>query len=315
MAIDFDSLRKLKEESQRRFSSYKEQTTKSESFERKEDTRFWTPEVDKDGNGYAVIRFLDAPAGEDSPWVRVWSHGFKGPTGKWYIENSLTTLGQQDPVSEFNSKLWNTGTEANKEIVRRQKRKLAYISNILVVSDSKHPENNGKVFLFRYGKKIYDKIKDAMSPPEGFEDETPMNPFDFWSGANFKLKIRKVEGYRNYDKSEFETPSAIGDDDRIKEIWEQEHKLMEFLDPKNFKSYDELKKNLERVLAIDAAVTSATATTTTVDDDTIDYEAEAKKAVKPSTTKPAVLAKPVIAEDDSDLATFTKLANDDDDPF
>lgn len=311
MAIDFDSLRKLKEESQKRFSHYKEETQKSETFERKEDTRFWTPEVDKDGNGYAVIRFLDAPPGEDSPWVRVWSHGFKGPTGKWYIENSLTTLGQQDPVSELNSKLWNTGTEANKEIVRKQKRKLSYISNIQVVSDSKHPENNGKVFLFKYGKKIYDKIKDAMSPPEGFEDESPMNPFDFWSGANFKLKIRKVEGYRNYDKSEFADPSPLGDDDRIKEVWEQEYKLQEFLDPKNFKPYDELKKNLERVLNVEGTATTS-ATTTTVDDDTIDYEAEAKKSVK-EPTKPKAEKPKVTETDDDDLATFTKLAMDDDD--
>jgi hypothetical protein len=312
MAIDFEALKALKNKANERFAHLKEETQKSSSFEKKDDTRFWQPEVDKDGNGYAVIRFLDAPQGEDSPWVRIWSHGFKGPTGKWYIENSLTTLGQADPVSELNSQLWNTGTEANKEIVRKRKRKLNYISNIQVVTDPKHPENNGKVFLFKYGKKIYDKIKDVMSPPAEFADEVPMNPFDFWGGANFKLKIRKVEGYRNYDKSEFEKPSPIGTDEEIKAIWENEYPLQEFLDPKNFKPYDELKRNLERVLN-NGSPTTATASTAKVDDDTIDYEAASTPIVKESA--PAVKPSRVDTAEDDDLATFTKLANDDDEPF
>jgi hypothetical protein len=218
----------------------------------KDDTRFWQPEVDKAGNGMAVIRFLPAPAadGDDAlPWVRVFNHGFQGPGG-WYIENSLTTLNQKDPVSEYNSILWNSGIEANKEIARKQKRRLTYISNILVVSDPKHPENEGQIKLYKYGKKIFDKISEAMNPE--FADETPLNPFDFWEGANFKIKIRQVEGYRNYDKSEFDSPSAVsGDDDELEALWKKEYSLKEFLDPKQFKSYDTLKAKLDKVLGLD----------------------------------------------------------------
>jgi len=219
----------------------------------KEDERLWQPEVDAAGNGYAVIRFLDAPAvdGEDAmPWVQVFSHGFQGPGG-WYIENSLTTLGQKDPVSEYNTQLWNSGIEANKEIARKQKRRLTYISNVLVIKDTANPANEGKVFLYKYGKKIFDKIKEKIEPQ--FEDEKAVNPFSFWEGANFKLKIRKVEGYRNYDKSEFDNPSPLfdGDDDKIEKVWKSEYSLKEFLDPKHFKSYDELKSKLDRVLGLD----------------------------------------------------------------
>jgi hypothetical protein len=212
------------------------------------DERLWKPELDKSGNGYAVIRFLPAVEGEDMPWSKVWNHAFQGPTGQWYIENSLTTLGQNDPVSELNSKYWNTGLESDKEIARKQKRKLQYFSNIYVVSDSKHPENEGKVFLFRYGKKIFDKIMASMQPE--FEDETPVNPFDFWEGANFKLKIRKVAGYWNYDSSEFEAPSAMFDNDnQIEEVWKQQYALAEFTASSNFKSYEELKTRLDTVLS------------------------------------------------------------------
>ena len=186
------------------------------------DERLWKPELDKSGNGYAVIRFLPSPEGEDLPWAKVWNHAFQGPTGQWYIENSLTTIGQKDPVSEYNSKLWNSGVESDKEIARKQKRKLQYFSNILVVSDPKHPENEGKVMLFRYGKKIFDKMMEAMQP--AFEDETPINPFDFWEGAEFKLKIRKVDGFWNYDKSEFSAPSPIADDEsKIESIWKSQY--------------------------------------------------------------------------------------------
>lgn len=228
-----------------------ETTTKNSGS--KEDERFWQPEVDSAGNGYAVIRFLDAPAvdGEDAmPWVQVFSHGFQGPGG-WYIENSLTTLGQKDPVSEYNTQLWNSGIEANKEIARKQKRRLTYISNVLVIKDTANPANEGKVFLYKYGKKIFDKIKEKIEPQ--FEDEKAVNPFSFWDGANFKLKIRKVEGYRNYDKSEFDNPSPLfeGDDEKIEKVWKAEYSLKEFLDPKHFKSYDELKSKLDRVLGLD----------------------------------------------------------------
>ena len=212
-----------------------------------QDDRFWKPELDKTGNGYAVIRFLPAVSGEELPWQRVWSHAFQGPGG-WYIENSLTTLNQKDPVSEENTRLWNTGVDSDKEIARKRKRKLSYYSNILVVSDPKHPENEGKVFLFKFGKKIFDKITEAMQP--AFEDEAAINPFDFWKGANFKLKIRKVDGYWNYDKSEFETPTTVASDDNaIKEIWAKQYALKPFLAADNFKTYDELKEKLNRVLA------------------------------------------------------------------
>ena len=204
--------------------------------------------MDKSGNGFAVIRFLPAPEGEDLPWAKVWSHAFQGPTGQWYIENSLTTVGQNDPVSEMNSAYWNSGVESDKEIARKQKRKLQYYSNILVVKDSANPENEGKVFLYRFGKKIFDKCMEAMQP--AFEDETPVNPFDFWKGANFKLKIRKVDGFWNYDKSEFEAPSPLfKKDDDIEKVWNKQYPLVDFTASTNFKSYDELKTRLNMVLA------------------------------------------------------------------
>jgi len=212
------------------------------------DERLWKPEVDKSGNGYAVIRFLPAVEGEDMPWAKVWNHAFQGPTGQWYIENSLTTIGQKDPVSEMNSAYWNTGIESDKEIARKQKRKLQYFSNIYVVSDTKHPENEGKVFLFRYGKEIFDKVMAAMQPE--FEDEKAINPFDFWEGANFKLKIRKVAGYWNYDSSDFDNPSALFDtDEKIEETWKTAYPLAEFSAATNFKSYEELKTRLDTVLS------------------------------------------------------------------
>ena len=214
------------------------------------DERLWKPELDKTGNGYAVIRFLPAVKGEDLPWAKVWNHAFQGPTGQWYIENSLTTLGpgHKDPVSEMNTAYWNSGVESDKEIARRQKRKLQYFSNIYVVTDTKHPENEGKAFLYRYGKKIFDKIMEAMQP--AFDDEVAVNPFDFWKGANFKLKIRKVDGFWNYDKSEFENPTALFDNDGdIEEVWKKQYSLAEYTASSNFKSYDELKTRLNLVLA------------------------------------------------------------------
>ena len=212
------------------------------------DERIWKPVMDKTGNGFAIIRFLPAPKGEELPWVKLWNHAFQGPTGQWYIENSLTTISQNDPVSELNTKFWNSGVESDKEIARKQKRKLQYYSNIYVVKDSANPENEGKVFLYRFGKKIFDKVMETMQP--AFEDETPVNPFDFWEGANFKLKLRKVDGYWNYDKSEFETPSALFDkDDELEKLWETQYSLSEFTAPTNFKSYDELQTRLNTVLS------------------------------------------------------------------
>ena len=265
------------------------------------DERFWQPEVDAAGNGYAVIRFLDTPAvdGEDGlPWVQIWSHGFQGPGG-WYIENSLTTLGKTDPVSEHNTVLWNSGIEANKEIARKQKRKLTYIANVLVISDAKRPHNEGKVFLYKFGKKIFDKIKEQLEPQ--FEDETPMNPFDFWKGANFKIKIRNVEGYRNYDKSEFDAAAPLADsDEKIEKIWKSEHSLKDFLKPDNFKSYDELKAKLDKVLGA-GGVTGATAKK--IDDE------EAPAPVVRSAPAKKVTAEDVTVEDD-DMAFFEKLASE-----
>ena len=224
----------------------------------KADERFWQPEVDKAGNGYAIIRFLDSPEVDGPnglPFVQYWAHGFQGPGG-WYIENSLTTLGKDDPVSEYNSLLWNSGIEANKKLASAQKRKLNYVSNILVITDSAHPEKEGKVFLFRYGKKIFDKIKEKLEPQ--FPDEPKVNPFNMWEGANFKLKIRNVEGYRNYDKSEFDAPSPVAaTDEEIEKIWKQEFSLTEFVDPSKFKTYDQLKARLDKVLGKDSPATSA----------------------------------------------------------
>jgi len=219
-----------------------------------EDERIWKCERDKTGNGYAVVRFLPAPTNEDVPWVRLWSHGFKGPGG-WYIENSLTTprsdapSGTDDPVSKANTTLWNSGIESDKNIARDRKRKLSYYSNILILEDSTNAQNEGKVFLFRYGKKIFEKIESVMNPE--FKDEEPMNPFDFWSGANFKLKIRQVEGYANYDKSEFASPSPLfdGDDAKLEDVWKQQHSLQGILAPENFKSYQELEARFKTVTA------------------------------------------------------------------
>ena len=210
------------------------------------DERVWKLECDNSGNGYAVIRFLPAPNGEDLPFVKLYSHAFQG-SGGWYIENSLTTLNQKDPVSELNSELWNNGTDAGKEIARKQKRKLTYVANIYVVKDPANPANEGKVFLYKFGKKIFDKITAAMQPE--FEDETPIDPFDFWQGANFKLKAKNVAGYRNYDSSEFAAQGAmLDDDDAMEAIWKKQYSLAELVAPDQFKSYDELKKRLDYVL-------------------------------------------------------------------
>jgi hypothetical protein len=231
-----------------------ESTTQSGESNSKDDNRFWQPTVDKAGNGMAVIRFLPAPAvdGDDAlPWIRVFHHGFQGPGG-WLIDNCLTTLNEKCPVCEHNSTLWNSGVEANKDIARKQKRKLSYIANIYVVSDPSNPENEGQIKLFKFGKKIFDKITEAMNPE--FADETPVNPFDLWEGANFKLKIRNVEGYRNYDKSEFADKSSLldGDDDKLEGLWKKEFSLKEFTEKKNFKSYEQLKARLDKALGFEA---------------------------------------------------------------
>ena len=245
--VDFASLKRNRNNT---FEKLNSELTKLGNNEKSSaDDRFWKPEVDKAGNGYAVIRFLPAPGEEDVPFVRIWDHGFQGPGG-WYIENSLTTIGQKDPVAELNSALWNVSSDDNsptRKQARTQKRRLHFISNICVVNDPAKPDNNGKVFLFKYGKKIFDKINDLMNP--SFQDEKPINPFDLWAGANFKLKIRQVEGYRNYDKSEFDSVAPLNEDDeKLESVWKKEYSLKAFLDPSNFKTYDELKTKLNKVL-------------------------------------------------------------------
>ena len=260
-----------------------------------QDERLWKPELDKTGNGYAVLRFLPATSGEDMPWVRLWSHAFQGPGG-WYIENSLTTLGHKDPVSEENTRLWNTGAESDKQVARNRKRKLSYYSNVLIVSDPAHPENEGQVKLFKFGKKIFDKITEAMQPE--FDDETPINPFDFWKGANFKLKIRKVDGFWNYDKSEFEGVSAIADnDDSIKAIWEKQYPLKPFLDADNIKSYEELNEKLNRVI-------TGTKSTDTVEN--VDLPSTSTGTVQSKDSASTASA----SDSDDTLDYFSKLAEE-----
>ncbi len=252
------------------------------------DDRFWKPEIDKSGNGFAVIRFLPPVDGEDVPWARVFNHGFQGPTGLWYIENSLTTLGKKDPVSEYNSQLWNSGIEANKEVARKQKRRLTYISNIYVVTDSKNPQNEGKVFLYKFGKKIFDKVNDVMNPE--FEDESPVNPFDLWEGANFKLKIRQVEGYRNYDKSEFDKSTQLVEDEtELEKIWNSQYALTEFTGDDQFKTYEELKTRLDSVLAVETPPIT---------------EPVSRPVSKPKT------AEEDASSEDEDMSYFAKLAED-----
>jgi hypothetical protein len=284
------------------------QVEKLNSGESGGDDRFWKPEVDKAGNGYAVIRFLPAPEGCELPWAQVWSHAFQGPGG-WYIENSLTTMGQKDPVSEHNRVLWNSGSDRDKEIARKQKRKLSYYANIYVVSDPAHPENEGRVFLYKFGKKIYDKITEAMQPQ--FADEEAINPFDFWTGANFKLKIRKVEGYWNYDKSEFDKSSTLmDDDDKLERIYKNLNDLNEFAAASNFKSYDELKKRLDYVLGAKAP---ARQDPETIEEDE-QWEAERRGESTPKRSAPSFeIARPAVQEEDDEdaddaLSYFQKLA-------
>jgi hypothetical protein len=264
------------------------------------DDRFWKPEVDKVGNGFATIRFLPAPEGEDLPWSKVWSHAFQGPGG-WYIENSLTTLNQKDPVSEYNRGLWNSGNEKDKETVRKQKRKLSYYANIYVVKDPTNPQNEGKVFLYKFGKKIFDKIMAAMQPE--FEDEEAINPFDFWQGANFKLKIRKVDGYWNYDKSEFESPGPLlSDDDALEAIWKKQNSLTDFLAAANFKSHEELEKRLNQVLG---AKQPQRRVDPEVQDEEYTPEVE-EKSYTPSFNAP----QPVDEDEDDALSYFQRLAEE-----
>ncbi len=302
----FDALKKNRSKSLEKLTEQLEKIG-SKGYSDPNEGKFWKPTRDSAGNGFAIIRFLPAPATEDMPFIRIWDHGFQGPGG-WYIENSLTTIGQPDPVSEVNSKLWNSGSEADKETARKQKRRLKYISNIYVIKDSANPDNDGKVFLFSYGKKIWDKLNDLMNP--SFEDEKPVNPFDLWEGANFRLKIRQFEGYANYDKSEFDSPSALfDDDDKLEAIWKQEYSLQELLDPKNFKSYDELQAKLHKVLGVTGDTSKRKSAASSAEDD-LDEELDMSKLGKTSAPKATKEQASSVSDDeeDDDLSFFKNLA-------
>ena len=268
------------------------------------DERLWKPELDKTGNGYAVIRFLPAPDKEEIPWAKLYTHAFQGPGG-WYIENSLTTVGGKDPVSDYNRELWNSGNESDKDVVRKQKRKLSYYSNIYVVKDPTNPQNEGKVFLFKYGKKIFDKVMEAMQPE--FEDETPINPFDFWQGANFKLKIVKKDGFWNYDKSEFDSLAPLlDDDDALEAIWKKEYSLAAVTATDQFKSYEDLERRLKYVLGKKPAQSRY------IPDSELEDESEGKYAVAEKTVTEAVSTPTpsvtVDKDEDDALSYFQKLA-------
>lgn len=310
--MDIQTLRKMRNQDFGKIAGEFEKIANPEASGSKSyaDDRFWRLEGDKAGNGTATIRFLPRVEGDELPWVRIFSHGFQGPTGKWYIENSLTTLGENDPVGELNTKLWNSGSEANKEIARKQKRKLSFIANILVVSDPKHPENEGKVFLFKFGKKIFDKIMDKARPT--FEDEKPVNVFDLWEGANFKLRMRKKDGFANYDESLFTEPCPVADSDEdILRVVNAQHKLSEFTDRKNFKSYEELKRKLEEVLSGDSFASKSAAEIAEEEDRPVRAAPEPVKsapAFAPKASKPA----PSVEDDDDDVMSyFEKIAQED----
>ena len=304
------SFAELKKKSQSNLSFLQKELEKTVS-NKQVDERFWKPEVDASGNGYAVIRFLPAPDGETVPWAKVYSHAFQGPGG-WYIENSLTTIGDKDPVGEVNRRLWNSGEDADKDTARKQKRKLSYYSNIYVVKDPKHPENEGKVFLYKYGKKIHDKILAAMQPE--FQDETPVNVFDLWEGANFKLKIKKVAGFWNYDSSEFDSVSALSSDDsELEATWKLEHSLEAFTAKDNFKSYDDLEARLNLVLGTGQRRQAAPV----AEELEVPITAPPTASVTPSSFREKVGAaaspvkKEAVVEDDDALSYFASLANDD----
>jgi hypothetical protein len=273
------------------------------------DDTMWKPELDKSGNGYAVVRFLPTPDGEEMPWVSYFDHGFQGPGG-WYIEKSLTTLNKQDPVSEYNTQLWNTGIEANKEIARKQKRRLHYVSNVYVVSDPKNPDNEGKVFKYRFGKKIFEALKEAISP--AFEDEKAINPFDLRDeGANFKIKIRKVDGYWNYDKSEFDSPAPLfTDENKLNDIYTSVHSLSGIIAPSEFKSYEELKEKLDRVLGLQGSVSNSTAESVAEDMEEVPWSnVNTETVAEEPVISSAEATSPQVEEDDA-MDYFKKLAAD-----
>ena len=310
MTNAFEALKKSRSKSLEKLNDQLAKIS-SKGYSNPDENKYWKPTRDSSGNGFAIIRFLPAPAEEDVPFVRLWDHGFQGPGG-WYIENSLSTLGQDDPVGEINKKLWNSGNDADKKEAQKQKRRLHYISNVYVIKDSGNPENEGKVFLYKYGKKIFDKLNDLMNP--SFEDEKPVNPFDLWEGANFRLKIRQFEGYPNYDKSEFDSPAPLfEDDDKLEAVWKQEHSLADVIHPRNFKSYEELQAKLHRVLGISSGPASSRAKTTAEIDD-LDDDLDMSQLAKSTSAAPIKEEKSSfevgsVGDDDDDLEFFKSLAS------
>jgi hypothetical protein len=303
--VDFATLKNNRSKSLDKLNSQLSQIAQK-SYTDPNEGKFWKPSRDKAGNGFAIIRFLPAPNGEDMPFVRLWDHGFQGPTGLWYIENSLTTINKDDPVSELNSKLWNTGVEADKEQARKQKRRLHYIANIYVIKDGGNPDNDGKVFLFKFGKKIFDKLNDLMNPQ--FEDEKPVNPFDLWEGANFRLKIRQFEGYANYDKSEFDSSEPLFEDDaKLENVWKAEHSLQEIVDPKHFKPYAELKAKLYRVLNLTGDQVDGNRKAEDEVDEDLDMSRFSKSESQQEMKQSQSSMDSVDDDDDEDLAKFRSL--------
>ena len=303
--MDIQALRKMRNSDFSKIAGEFEKIANPESTSKSyTDDRIWRLEGDKAGNGTATIRFLPRVEGDELPWVKIFSHGFQGPTGKWYIENSLTTLGENDPVGELNSRLWNSGVQANQDIARKQKRKLSFIANVLIVSDPKHPENEGKVMLFKFGKKIFDKIMDKARPT--YEDETPVNVFDLWEGANFKLRMRKKDGFTNYDESSFMDKTPVSSDEQeMLRVVNSQYKLSEFLDRKNFKTYDELKRKLEEVLSGDSFSSKSAA-------DIAEEEDRPVASAPQIESKPAPTMKSVSSDEDDDdvMSYFEKIAKE-----
>jgi len=311
--MDINKLRAMRNDDFSKISQEFEKTAnpQSQGSQRGADERFWRLDPDKAGNASAVIRFLPRVEGDELPWVRMFNHGFQGPQGKWYIENSLTTIGEKDPVGELNSALWNNGTEAGKDQARKQKRRLSYIANIYVVSDPKHPENEGKVFLFKFGKKIFDKIMDKARPT--FEDEKPVNVFDLWEGANFRLRMRKVSGYANYDESLFAEPSQLadGEEDRLLDIVSRQYALTPFISPDQFKSFEELSRHLQNVLSGEGAPQSRAADVEEVAENFVAPQPRSAPAPQME-SRPAPEPKEAAKSDDEDVMSyFERIANED----
>ena len=261
--VDFASLKKNRSKS---FDALNAELSKVSSgkgnFKDPDEDKYWKPTRDAAGNAFAIVRFLPAPPDEDLPFVVLYDHGFKGPNGQWYIENSRTTIGEPDPVSEYNSELWNVSADDNsptRKQARDQKRRKHYIAGIQVIKDSGNPDNNGKVFLYKFGAKIYGKLNDLMNPQ--FEDEKPVNPFDFWGGANFRVKVTGQGRDTSYDKSEFDAPSEHldGDDEALEALYKTQYSLKEVIAPEKFKTYDQLKTKLYRVLGLSGSTVTGNA--------------------------------------------------------